>query len=394
MFKLYDLNFNGSKRMKIDLIMMSTLNPSGGGRETWLKNFFDEIIRLNKEIKFNLYTLKLQDENILDDVNSKLVNSHYQCDYKVGKLPIFFKFLLFILNNFIFSKKKSDHVLAVGGLNEALAVMLGYGIRGVKGKRILWLRTIYTKEKGYALNKFTQFLLLKFEIFIIKNFFDIVIANGDDTAEFYRGFGVDCIVIKNSIPLEKWNNLKGLDYKDKLKVAFIGRLSEVKGIKSFLEAINILYKNNNIEDIEFHIIGDGPYINQVEEYEKSNIVKRYGAIPNSKVPLILEEMHCCVALTYLSDFLGGGGVSNALLEQMAAGKILVCWDNNIFRHVLDNECAYFIEQGNSVALAECFLEIKNNRSEAYKKAEKVRVLSHDYSIENHVNKFFNIIEVK
>ena len=379
--------------MKIDLIMMSMLNPSGGGRETWLKNFLDESVRLKKKVKFNLITLKTKNESVLDEFNSELVDSHYQSNFKIGGVPVLFKFLFFIFNNFTFFKKKSDHVLAVGGLNEALAVIVGYGVNGVKGKRILWLRTIYTKEKGYVLNRLTQFFLLRFEIFIIKNFFDIVVANGEDTAAFYRDLGVDCTVIKNSIPLEKWNNLKEPDCSGKLKVAFIGRLSEVKGIQEFLEAVNIFQKNKNIEDIEFHIIGDGPYISEVEYYAQKNIVKRYGAIPNYKVPSILEKMHCCVALTHLSDFLGGGGVSNALIEQMAAGKILICWDNNIFRHVLDDDSAYFIEQGNSEALAECFLKIKNNRLEASKKAEKVKNLSYEYAIENHVKKFFDLIEV-
>ena len=147
-----------------------------------------------------------------------------------------------------------------------------------------------------------------------------------------------------------------------------------------------------MSDIEFHIIGDGPYREEVETYAKRGIVKSYGAVPNSELPELLAKMHCCVALTYLTDFLGGGGVSNALIEQMAAGKIMVCWDNNIFRNVVDDTSAYFVEQDNKTELASTFLKVKNNIDVAIKKSNKVKKLSKEYSIKNHVEKFFSLVE--
>lgn len=377
---------------KIDLIMLSNLEQSGGGRETWLKNFLDNIVVTDREIKFDLYTLKTNEDCLLNEYNYNLVNKHKKYNHNKKKLPISIGFVSYMARNLIFKKKYSEHMLAVGGLEEALAGVLGYTIRNVKGKKILWLRTIYTKEKGYALNKITQKILLTIELLIIKNFFDIVIANGEDTADFYRNLGVECVVIKNSIPLEKWNTLKSTRNHNKLKIAFIGRLTEVKGIQNFLDAINIIYNAGNIKDFEFHIVGDGPYAKELEKYIELDEVITYGAIHNSQVPDILKEMDCCVALTYLTDFLGGGGVSNALIEQMATGKILVCWDNNIFRKVLDEKSAYFVAQGDSQALAETFINIKNDLPTADIKAICAKSLSHDYSIQNHVNNFFKLIQ--
>lgn len=379
---------------KIDLIMLSNLEQSGGGRETWLKNFLDQIVAVDKKISFNLYTLKTDKDCLLNDYNHGLINNHNQYTYRDKNLPVSISFIRYIAKELILKKKHSDHMLAIGGLEEALAGVFGYTLRGVKGKKILWLRTIYTKEKGYALNKVTQKLLLKIEVFVIKYFFDTVIANGEDTAEFYRDLGIECTVIKNSIPLDRWNNLQSIRDNNKVKIAFIGRLSEVKGIQDFLKSIDIIYKNKDIKSFEFHIIGDGPYAKQLERYVELDEVIIHGAIPNTQVPDILKEMDCCVALTYLTDFLGGGGVSNALIEQMAAGKIIVCWDNNIFRKVLNEESAFFVPQGDSDALAETFIGIRNDKLTANNKAIQAKYLSKNYSIQEHVNSFFKLIQKK
>lgn len=379
---------------KIDLVMLSKLGLGDGGRETWLKNFLDQILKESEEVSFNLITLPTDNNVLLDNDNAKLIDNHYTYTRNHERIPFSIGFIFFCFKKFLLKKKLADDVIAVGGLNEALATVGAYSFRNVKGKRIIWLRTIYTKEKGYALNYVTQKIVLKFEIFILKNFFDIVIANGEDTADFYRNLGIDCTVIKNSIDLDKWNYLKLPDYSDVIDIAYVGRLSEVKGVKAFLEAIEYLEKNDRIEGFRFHIIGDGPYSNEVEEYSKRGLVKSYGAIPNSQIPAILEEMHCCVALTYLTDFLGGGGVSNALVEQMASERTIVCWDNNIFRNVLDDESSFFVEQGNIIDLANSFLEVRENMSLAKLKAKNAKSLSLQYSIESHVDKFFSLVGIK
>lgn len=379
--------------MKIDLIMISKLSKSDGGRETWLKNFLHEIESRDssKKILFNLITLKNNEDSILEKDNT-IVNNHIQYNNSYRFLPISIQFIFFCFFKFFLKRKDADHVLAVGGLEESLAAVVGYIFKNIKGKRILWLRTIYTKEKGYLLNRFTQKVLLKFEIFIIKSFFDLVIANGEDTAEFYRNHGVECHVIKNSIDLERWNCPMVTDINNKLDIAFIGRLAEVKGIKSFLESIILLNKKYPNNNFNFHVVGDGPFRNQVEDLAGKNLINFYGAIPNEELPKFMQKFEVCVALTFLSDFIGGGGVSNALIEQMAAKKVIVCWDNNIFRYVLEDESCYFVRQGDADALTEAFLEISYNREVAKKKSCKSYLLSQNYSIHNHVNSFFDLVE--
>lgn len=381
--------------IKIDLIMISRIGLSDGGRETWLYNFLNYIKKTHDDILFNLITLEQSDHSLLTQDNSSLILTHSQYEHKSHKVPYTIGFISNCVKTQLLKRKHADHVIAVGGLNEAISALISYSIRGVKGYKIIWLRTIYTKENGYRLNKFTRPLLLGLEVVLYKYFFDKVITNGEDTAEFYRSFGINCNVIKNAIPLEKWTNLSSAYNKDCLKVGYIGRLSEVKGIDAFLESIKICLEKDNNLNIEFHIVGDGPFRSKCEELAKTYPSKifLYGAVNNCEVPNILQNLDCCVALTYLTDSLGGGGVSNALIEQMAAEKILICWDNNIFRRVLDDQSAYFVEQGSTKGLANAFLEIMRNRELSLMKAVEAKKKSSDYSIERHVKLFLELIKI-
>ncbi len=379
--------------MKIDLVMISRLGQSDGGRETWLKNFLCEIERRNVKCVFDLFSLAKGPGNILSLLKrrSSVIDKEVEFKEKLGGLPISLVFLLkFFITNF-WRKKNSDHVIAVGGLEEALSVVMSYCLRPVRGKRVLWLRTIYTKEKGYLLNGVTQKILLKIELYVIKNFFDIIIANGEDTADFYRGKGVDCVVIPNAIDLKKWVLIKKVESK-KTRIAFIGRLTTVKGLEAFVDSVALI-KNRKIgEEFEFHVMGDGPLRSVVEEAQEKNLLIYHGNIPNDDLPKMLESVDCCVALTLLKDFMGGGGVSNALLEQMASGQIIVAWDNNIFRNVLTDETAYLVEQNNAIQLASAYEFLHQFQEDAVNKSIAAKTLSNFYSIEAHVEKFFELID--
>lgn len=377
--------------MKIDLVMMSKLSPSGGGRETWLYNFLNEIIESQINVKFNLYTLATKEKTIINAKNDGLIGAHKEYTHRGKIIPTPIGFSCYMLLNQLWKRKNSEYVVAVGGLNEAIATFLSYSIFGVEKKKIIWLRTIYTKEKGYKLTRFSQKILIALEVILYNKYFDLVITNGDDTADFYRRLGINCHVIKNSIPLKKWHQLKPPSFRGILKIAFIGRLSEVKGIKNFLESIDYVKDTKYKDYFEFHVVGDGPFEKQIRQYAADKLLIYHGAIPNTEIPDILKDIHCCVALTHLSDFLGGGGVSNALLEQMAAEKIIICWNNNIFRKVLDNYSGYFVNQDDSNALAECFINILLNFSQAALKAKVAKNLSSQYCIHEHVSEFFNLI---
>lgn len=378
--------------MYINVVMISALGEADGGRETWLKNFLREIGIQKRPCKFNFFTLPKASPNILavTDPTPEIMGSTTEFECKRGRFPIPLKFMMKALKSDAHRYFRNDYLLAVGSLNEALAALLLSRLKTPKSRRILWLRTIYTKEKGYRLNRITQKILLIFEIYIIRRFFGYVIANGNDTALFYRSKGLHCDVIENAADLKKWNKINSQS-SDKIRIAFIGRLTKVKGIEAYLQAIRLLKESNSSHVFEFYVVGDGPFRESVESMASGGLLTYYGAIPNDCLPSFLENIDVCVALTFLYDFMGGGGLSNALIEQMAAKKIIIAWDNDIFNKILSPDSAYLVEHGSPTALANALERISDERIVAGKKAVEAEKLSRQYSVENHVKRFFELI---
>jgi glycosyltransferase involved in cell wall biosynthesis len=102
-------------------------------------------------------------------------------------------------------------------------------------------------------------------------------------------------------------------------------------------------------------------------------------------------MDVCTALTFVrqgADQKGGGsGVSNALLEQMAAGRVCLCWDNAAFRQVLDERSGYFARQGDAGELAARLKQIAENPSEALNRALTGQQLAENYGLDAHMQRF-------
>lgn len=382
-----------NQQRELTIIMLSQMGEGDGGRETWLLNFLTEVARQRRPVKFHaIHRSPAGARSLLDSRAAKgLIASvtTLLCDCR--RIPVTVEFVVRVAwERFRGRLVAPGVVLAVGGLSEVFATLALTAGSSHKRNRVLWLRTIYSKEKASQVPKVLRRAFLSLEIFLIRRFFGLVLANGDDTAEFYREQGVDSIVIKNAIPLATWR-MPPTQLNGRLKVAFIGRLSEVKGIAAFLDAVELAGVRGDGDRFEFIVAGDGPYRGRVESLERDGLLSYRGQLDNSAVVGLVSQVDCCVALTYLTDDLGGGGVSNALIEQMSAGRIIVAWDNGIFRRVVSPDSAYLIEQGNVAALLGALVSIEQSRDAALSKASAAALASEAYSIEAHVDRFFQVL---
>lgn len=252
----------------------------------------------------------------------------------------------------------------------------------------MWLRTIYTREKSSQLPGPTKGLVAALERRVLSRF-GLVVANGEDTATFYRAWGIACQVIANAVPLDVWR-MPPPPPGGPLRVAFVGRLAEVKGIGPFLQAAE-LCECDAPGLCRFHVAGDGPARATVEALSDQLPITCYGQVDNEAARAIVRDSDACVALTFSSPGLGGGGVSNALIEQMAAGRILIAWDNDIFRQVLDPSMAWLLPQGDARALADALLYVARHRSAALGRAARAQEASAGYAIGAHVDRFFDLL---
>jgi glycosyltransferase involved in cell wall biosynthesis len=372
---------------RVTLLMLSKMGAGDGGRETWLANFLDEVARQGRDVVFDVIHQQAEAPTLLDVASrAGVVGRVHQVARRWPWLPVSAEFLLRLAVGPPIRATDAP-IIAVGSLAEAMGALWLTASDG-KARRFMWLRGIYTREKSAQLPGMTRRLVLALERFVLGRF-GTVIANGADTAAFYRTQGIDSHVIANAVPLGKWTMPLPTD-AGTLRVAFIGRLTDVKGIGEFLEAAEACEREAP-GACSFHVAGDGPARARVEAVAARMPLVVHGQLDNDAVRDLVRACDACVALTVSSPRLGGGGVSNALVEQMAAGRILFAWDNDIFRQVLDASSAYLVPQGDAPALAGAMLRAACARGEALQRADGARRLSRRYSIETHVDAFFGLL---
>ena len=175
-----------------------------------------------------------------------------------------------------------------------------------------------------------------------------------------------------------------------LRIGYVGRLGRVKGINEFAQLARSWTEKDPA--VEFHVIGEGPDKGLVEAARDEGKLIFHGAMPNDRLPDELDRLDATVALTFKSADGGTSGLSNALLEQMAAGKIVIAWRNEIFCQILSDRNAYLVEQGSVAGLRRAVEEIMASPADAASRAKEAQRLASQNSFEEHMARFGRLIE--
>ena len=146
------------------------------------------------------------------------------------------------------------------------------------------------------------------------------------------------------------------------------------------------------DKFEFHVVGaEGPGEAEVKAAAEQGLVIYHGMVANAALPALLGHFDACVALTRVSRNKGGGGTSNALMEQMAAGRVIVAWDNVIFRQVLNESTAYLVAQDDIEALAAAIRRISQAPTQARSKAAAAQSAVAEHSLDRQLDRFLTIL---
>jgi glycosyltransferase involved in cell wall biosynthesis len=375
------------------IVMLSNLGPAEGGRETWLYNFLPRLLQHFTHLRLRIHGFRLAGD---PDHRGALINvvpakdrDRISIDFvhaKPSRRPNAFAFWTGLRRTGR-NSAEPHVVIAVGSWVELLAVIVSGAFR--RSGKVLWLRTIFVDEKAHRIPSAARGFIRRVEDAILRQA-DLLIANGDDTAAHYRARGFDVTVIKNAVDLRRWT-MAPPKLRRPLHVAFIGRLAQVKGINEFLAAAREMAATAEGSQFIFHVAGEGPAREDALVLERAGHLRFHGPLPNEAVPGFLRDMDVCVALTFAGSDLrggsGGAGVSNSLLEQMAAGRVLLCWDNPAYRQVLDENSAYLVEQGDASALIAALRQIASDPSEASARAQRAADLARGYGFEAHIELF-------
>jgi glycosyltransferase involved in cell wall biosynthesis len=372
--------------------MLSNFGRADGGRETWAYNFIPRLLERYPSLRLRIYGLRVDGEpdnsETVLSAAPRAQRNRLSVEFVRAKADRWPNALAFWNG----VSKLSHHgpspafVLAVGSWVELRAALLTPAFRSA-GK-LVWLRSIFADEKAHRYPTILRPWLKRIEMAVLRRA-DVVIANGEDTAEHYRKLGLKVCVVPNGVDLDRWR-MKPAHNGEQVDVAYVGRLAPVKGIDDFVQVASEA-RRRHLDGLRFHVIGDGPSLADVGQAAAEGLLQYHGAVPNEQMPQLLSQMQACVALTYVRSkdekFSGGSGLSNALLEQMAAGRVIVAWDNAAFRQVLDERSAFFVRQGDRKALLDALIQIRANPSAAAARAANGAAVAENYGFDYHLGLF-------
>ena len=147
---------------------------------------------------------------------------------------------------------------------------------------------------------------------------------------------------RHFLDFEKLKITKNINQRENL-IGFIGRLTPEKGIKKFLDAINILSKNE--KNFKFLIGGDGYFKDEMEKFLKMNEltdhVNYVGWIPRDELPNYLNELKLLVIPSCTE------GLPNTMLEAMACGTPILANPVGAIPDIIEDGVNGFLIEKNS-----------------------------------------------
>ena len=151
------------------------------------------------------------------------------------------------------------------------------------------------------------------------------------------------------------------DYKkyDKVRILFVGRVVELKGITELLQAIELVQSKR--DDVEFRIVGpcDNEYLEKLERMQKEGKLIFYGM--QDGVHSFVDE---CNALILPSH---SEGMANVLLEAAASGRPVLASDIPGCRETFEEGLTGFgFEKGNVNSIVRAIIKFCDLSFEAQK----------------------------
>lgn len=191
------------------------------------------------------------------------------------------------------------------------------------GKKVITVTDTFPGINWFPKNKFVKIIMWLYARVIglpllkISNKIVLLHEDLENVAKKYRlpysviHNGVDIDIIQKAQPIES------LNLKNKIKVAYIGRLESVKGYTDLLKVAEKITKIN--KDVVFYFVGNSIGKEDIIEKYQSNQIIFLGH--REDVASILKSSDI-FALTSYSE-----GLPNSLMEAMAAG--LACISSNV-----------------------------------------------------------------
>lgn len=239
---------------------------------------------LDNRISLTMYRIGIM---LAQRFNPTLIHSHSHLFYTS------------IIGSFIAKKLEIPHLLTIHGIMQPMG-KIGNAVQSVYNKIIF--RFVFSKSYFLVYSKHMLMDLVKLGVDPNKV---TIIPNA---------------ILRESIDIEKFDyeKINRLKKSKPLKIAFIGRFIEGKGIIDILELISIIPKH---QIIEFHLVGIGAYANSLlsnlrDKFSDAHVIY-YGQISNQEVDEVLKK--CSILLQPSKQ----EGVSRIILEALSKNCLVL-----------------------------------------------------------------------
>lgn len=202
---------------------------------------------------------------------------------------------------------------------------------GNLGMRIIYKILRIMEVSGYVFSD-------KIVVLSDRLIYDLGISRYYKKIEFNCAIFIDINLFKNRSIMQKKKN----------KIGYVGRLTESKGARNFVQAIPLVSLDYNAH---FLIIGDGPLLEELKDEVKSkgleDTVVFTGWISHEKLPYYLNELKLLVVPSYTEVF------ATSALEAMACNTpALVNPVGSAPDIIKDGQNGFFMENNSPKCIAE------------------------------------------
>ena len=133
------------------------------------------------------------------------------------------------------------------------------------------------------------------------------------------------------------------NFKQKLKVLFVGRFAHNKGIDILMNAISILNSKSTVK-YDYILAGKGPLFTKYSQENKYENVRYLGFVSDADLVNLYADCHLFVLPTLYE------GMPTVVLEAMSYGMTTIVSDVGATAELIDENTGYLIEKKNSEAL--------------------------------------------
>lgn len=385
-------------RPALHVLMYSDLRSSSGGRETWLAYFLPRLAArgvLREVVVHHMRALGAAEDALPPRLLAACAGAPTAVRFaaaplalhgRAGPLARFAAFTTSALARLARDARPGDVVLAVGFHGEAppacLAALAGR-LLARRLRLVTWLREgsleLVADRRGALVHAAARRLLA---LQLARS--DRIVTNGRDTqARFLEGFPALAgrfVCLPNALAAPALLSLPPPDWSaPRWRVGFVGRLSPAKGAPAFGAAAALARGRPEAAGLEFAAWG------RAEGAGDLGSVTLHAPLPQ---PRIGEAYAACHVVAFLNDARYASGVSHAALEALAAGRLVVAWDDDCHRQVFEGAGATLVPPGDVGALVRALVALRALSTAALaERAALARARAAAHDADAHVERF-------